>query len=193
MSSSLIVPIVEGHGEVEAIPELIRRIFREYGSGVIPVVNAPIRVKAGSFLQDEGYFGRYIQIAAAKAAQGGGLVLILLDCEDSCAGTLGPLLLAKAQTVRPGISYVVALAQREYETWFLASAKSLSGLAGLSAKLAPPAKPESIRGAKEWLSKHMSCPYDPIRHQAELTKHFDLRIARNIPSFDRLIRRLTAN
>lgn len=48
-------------------------------------------------------------------------------------------------------------------------------------------------GILKWLSKHMSCPYDPIRQQAELTKRFDLRIARSMPSFDRLIRRLTPN
>ena len=95
MSFPLIVPIVEGHGEVEALPVLIRRIFAAFRPGMIPVVNPPSRVKAGSFLQDRDYFRKYVALAAAKAAQGDGLVLILLDGEDHCPGTLGPRLLAE--------------------------------------------------------------------------------------------------
>lgn len=34
-------------------------------------VNAPIRVKSGSFLRDHGYFRKQAALAAAKAAQGG--------------------------------------------------------------------------------------------------------------------------
>lgn len=98
----LIVPIVEGHGEVEALPLLIRRVFEEFHPGVYPIVNPPSRVKAGSFLNNHDYFKKYIELAAAKAAQGGGVVVILLDCEDQCPGTLGPRLLAEAQGVRAG-------------------------------------------------------------------------------------------
>lgn len=192
MNSRLIVPIVEGHGEVEALPVLIRRIFGAFRAGVSPVVNPPSRVKAGSFLQDNDYFHKYVALAAAKAAQGDGLVLILLDCEDHCPGTLGPRLLADAQAVRTDIKCVVALAHREYETWFLAAAASLRGCAGLSPQLTPPTNPESIRGAKEWLGKHMLVRYDPIIHQAKLTGHFDLHQARAVPSFDRFINKLIA-
>lgn len=192
MTSLLIVPIVEGHGEVEALPLLIRRIFAEFRREVCPVVNPPSRIKAGSFLQDCDYFHKYVSLAAAKAAQGEGLVLILLDCEDHCPGTLGPRLLADAQAIRADIRCAVALAHREYETWFLAAAESLRGCAGLPAQLNPPPNPESIRGAKEWLGKHMPVRYDPIIHQARLTDRFDLHQARANPSFDRLINRLIA-
>lgn len=190
MSSPLIVPIVEGHGEVEALPVLIRRIFGTFRVGVSPVINPPARVKAGSFLQDRDYFHKYVSLAAAKAAQGDGLVLILLDCEDHCPGTLGPRLLADAQAVRSDIRCAVALAHREYETWFLAAAESLRGCAGLPAQLNPPLNPESIRGAKEWLGEHMPVRYDPIIHQAAMTTRFDLHQARANPSFDRFINKL---
>ena len=182
---------MEGHGEVEALPLLIRRIFSEFRPGVYPVVNPPSRVKAGSFVNDQDYFHKYVTLAAAKAAQGGGMVLILLDCEDDCPATLGPRLLADAQAVRTDIKYAVALAHREYETWFLAAADSLRGCAGLSTELVPPKNPESILGAKEWLTHHMLVSYDPIIHQAKLTAHFNLQQARTIPSFARLINKLT--
>jgi len=192
MKPPLIVPIVEGHGEVEALPLLIGRVFREFLPGVYPTVNSPIRVKAGSFLRDRDYFNKYVALAAAKAAQGDGMVLILLDCEDDCPATLGPRLLADAQAVRADVKCTVALAHREYETWFLAAAESLQGCAGLPAQLSPPANPESIRGAKEWLGRQMPSPYDPISHQTTLTGRFDLHKARTIPSFDRLINKLVS-
>lgn len=192
MRARLFVPIVEGHGEIEAVPLLIRRIVTERSSAICPLVNPPIRIKAGSFLRDPEYFRKYIQMAAAKAAQSEGVVLILLDCEDDCPATLGPQLLANAMTVRSDVPYAVVLAHREYETWFLAAAESLRGCAGLPVDLAPPADPERIRGAKEWLGKRMPHPYDPIIHQAAFTATFDLGQAMTVSSFARLVSILLA-
>jgi hypothetical protein len=180
-------PIVEGHGEQEALPLLIRKIFTEFSPQIIPVINPPIRVKSGSFLNDPEYFRKYVSLAAAKAAQADGEMLILLDCEDDCPATLGPDLLAKASAVRSDVPTTVVLAHREYETWFLAAAESLRGCAGLPAGLAPPANPEQIRGAKEWLGRQMDASYDPIIHQAAFTARFDLTQAKTVPSFARFI------
>lgn len=143
--------IVEGHGEVEALAPLLHRIARLIGFDGYLVVNPPIRVKSGSFLKDPDYFRKQMILVGAKAAQTGGSVLILLDCEDECPGTLGPALLQKARTVRSDVNIVVALASREYETWFLAAARSLRGRRGLPENLEPPPNPEAIRDAKGWL------------------------------------------
>ena len=51
----------------------------------------------------------------------------------------------------------------------------------------PPANPEHIRGAKEWLGRHMGQSYDPIIHQASFTALFDLGQAKAVLSFDRFI------
>ena len=184
------IPIVEGHGEQKALPLLIRRIFVETSPLTFPIVNPPIRVKSGSFLNDPDYFGKYVSYAADKAAQAGGEVLILLDCEDDCPATLGPSLLARAKNVRSDVPTTVVLAHREYETWFLAAAESLRGCGGLSANLSPPANPEAIRGAKEWLGRHMDQSYDPIIHQAAFTARFDLTQAKNVPSFARFVEKI---
>lgn len=132
-----IAPIVEGHGEVEAVPALLHRIALEAPNHALRV-NAPIRVKAGSFLNDGTYFRKQIILAAAKAAQAAGFVLIILDCEDHCPATLGPSLLERARTIRNDVSYLVVLAYREYESWFLAAARSLRGMRGLAEDLDPP-------------------------------------------------------
>jgi len=145
--STLIVPIVEGHGEVQAVPVLIRRIFAAFQPEIHPQINPPSRIKAGSFLADPAYFEKFIRLAAAKAAQGNGTVLILLDREDDCPRTLGPDLLARARHVRPDIPCIVALAYREYETWFLAAATSR--VATTRSSTNPPSPPASTSLRRE--------------------------------------------
>jgi hypothetical protein len=44
MSSRFFSPIVEGHGEIAALPLLIRRICAEFSPEVIPTINPPIRI-----------------------------------------------------------------------------------------------------------------------------------------------------
>jgi hypothetical protein len=185
-----LAPIVEGHGEVEALPALLHRIALAVTGQAALRVNQPIRVKSGSFLQDEEYLRRLVTLAAAKAAQNEGAVLILLDCEDDCPAKLGPSLLPRAQRVRPDVPMIVALAYREYETWFITAARSLRGLHNLADDVQPPDSPETIRNAKGWLGSHMPAGYDPVIHQLAFTRHRNLDEARNNPSFNRLYERI---
>jgi len=185
-----VAPIVEGHGEVEAVPALLHRIAASAGVARDLRVNPPIRVKSRSFLQDDGYFRKQVALAAAKAAQSGGAVLILLDCEDECPATLGPDLPRRARAVRDDVAIIVALAYREYETWFVTAASSLRGLHGLPHDLVSPELPEKIRDAKGWLGARMTFGYDPVIHQLEFTRRFDLDQAMRNPSFHRFYRRI---
>ncbi len=183
-----LAPIVEGDGEVEALPALLHRVAQAAGYADVLRVNRPIRVKSSPFLNDPEYFRKHVALAGAKAAQEAGSVLILLDCEDHCPATLGPELLRKARGVRGGIEVLVALAYREYETWFITAARSLRGLQGPPNDLEPPLHPESIRDVKGWLGARMPGGYDPITHQLEFTRAFRLENGRSNPSFDRLCR-----
>lgn len=193
-----IAPIVEGHGEVEAVPILLRRIARYVGITEPLRINPPIRVKSSAFLntRDDRDFRRYVNAAALKAVQEKGKVLIVLDCDDSdtCPAKLGPSLLSRAKNVRSDVDYLVVLARREYESWFIAAAESLRGFCGLPLDLSTPMDTSGIRDAKGWLGKRMDAahgPYDPITHQADFTRRFDLEQARSNDSFDRMLRRLT--
>ncbi|MFF4120597.1 hypothetical protein ACFY0P_45210 [Streptomyces sp. NPDC001714] len=63
----------------------------------------------------------------------------------------------------------------------------LPGLAGLP----PPPRPESIRRAKEWLSRRMppGATHQETAHQPSFAVQFDLDAARAAaPSFDKLCR-----
>ncbi len=187
---AFIAPIVEGHGEVEALPPLLRRLAESFDLGAMLQVNPPIRVKSGSFLNDAAYFNKYVELAARKAVAYRGFVLILLDCDDDCPAEIGPQLLARAQAARGDTTFLVALASREFETWFLAAAESLRGQFGLPADLARPANFEAIRNAKGWLSARMPNGYDPVSHQHLMAKAMDLGQARAAGSFNRLAERL---
>jgi hypothetical protein len=187
-----IAPIVEGHGEVEALPPLLHRIVKAAGYQGQLIVNPPIRIKVGSFVNDSDYRSKRLQLAGAKAAEHNGIVLLLLDCEDHCPAQLGPTLLDAAHAARGDVRFLVVLSYREYETWFLAAARSLRGHGGLPTNLESPGSPEAVRGAKEWLGRHMPGGYDPITHQAVFSRAMDLEQAKTNVSFNRFFIRLAS-
>ena len=115
----------------------------------------------------------------------------MLDADDDCPADLGPALLMRAQEARPDVRVSVVLPNKEFETWFLAGASSLAGNFGFPGDLTPPDNPESIRGAKEWLTRQRprGQPYKPTVDQAPLASAFDLKQAREgAPSFDKFCR-----
>ena len=186
-----VAPIVEGHGEVFAVPILLQRVISEQRPDVSLRVNPAIRVKVGSFLGNPGYFANYLELAARKVRQhANGLVLILLDCEDRCPAIVGPQLASAAASVRSDVPTIIALAHREFETWFVAAARSLRGVRGLPLDLEAPTDPESIRDAKGWLRSRMNAGYNEPNDQPIFTRMFSLEEASCVPSFARLCRRI---
>jgi hypothetical protein len=183
-----IVPIVEGHGEVESVPLLIRRIAESVASTQYVDVFRPIRVKRQKIVI-EGELEKAIELAAMQT-NAGDAILVLLDAEQDCPATLGPSLLARAVRARSDRNIRVVIAKREYEAWFLAAAHSIAGHRGLAANLEQPSDPEGNPSAKAWLTAHMraGAAYRETLDQPALTAIFDLQAARNAPSFDKLWR-----
>ena len=185
-----IAAIVEGHGECEAVPILIRRIARDIAPGFVPNVLPPLMVPVSKLLK-EGEIERSITLTARKL-QGRGGIIVIVDCDwdNGCPAEDGPALLKRAKTARNDLPISVILAKKEFEAWFLAAAESLRGKRGLPNDLAPPRDPESIRGAKEWLSDRMppSKSYTETTDQPALTELFDMNTARTADSFDKCYR-----
>lgn len=183
-----IAPIVEGHGECEAVPILISRIAERYGATETLAVEHPIRRPRGTLLRS-GELESAVELAARRVAPDGA-VLILIDSDDDCPAMRGPELLVRARAARQDLPIAVVLAKREYEAWFLASAQSIRGHRGLAADLVAPADPERVRGAKEWLAQRMSSghTYSATLDQPALTRVFDLDAARQAGSFDKCCR-----
>jgi hypothetical protein len=156
-------------------------------------LNPALRVKVASFLdeKDDGYFKKYIELAARKAKPWPkSCVLILLDCEDYCPAELGPKILKRALHCRPDLTFLIILAHREYETWILAAAESLRGVCSLSDNLCAPHNLESIRDAKGWLSQQMAVSYNEPEHQPRMTEAFNFEQAGQNRSFRRGFKKL---
>ena len=182
--------IVEGHGECEAVPILVRRIAQTLDLALAVSVHPVLRVP-GARLAKQGEIERTVELAARRNA-GQGAILVLLDCDDGCPAKDAPQLLRRARAARADLSISVVLAKREYEAWFLAAAESLRGQRGLPTDLAGPQEPEEIRGAKEWLASRMphGQSYSESSDQPALTAVFDMNLARRADSFDKCYREI---
>ena len=182
--------IVEGHGEVEAVPILIRRI----ASNLYPELGIdtprPIRISRSKVIREDK-LEQAVELAA-RNIKGQGAIFILLDSDDDCPAQLGPELLCRALEARSDLPIAVVLAKHEFESWFLAAAESLRGYKGLKNDLELPNDPEGIRDAKGWLKQRRdSHKYRETLDQPGLTDRFDLDQARYADSFDKCYRDIT--
>lgn len=180
--------IVEGHGEIEAVPVTIRRIAQLIDPGLVVNIHQPFRVPRTKLVK-QGELERTVELAGRRAGRDGAVVIVL-DSDDECPATLGPELLIRVKRTRSDLPVSVVLAKREFEAWFLAAAESLRGRRGLASNLESPSEPESIRGAKEWLTARMPTGrrYVETLDQPALAAVFDLERARRARSFDKFFR-----
>lgn len=198
-----VVCIVEGHGDVRAVPILIRRIAADaqiYNVDVPAPIRCPkskILPEANEISTDE--LSRAIRLATLKLASATrGAILILLDADEMCPARVGPAILDMANQIRPDISVSAVLAKREYETWFVAAIDSLKGQRGIRDTAERHDSPEDLADPKRYLRKQMEQGrhYSETLDQPALTSLFDFDQARECDSFDKLlrdVRRVLAN
>lgn len=118
-----IQPIVEGHGDEKAVPVLLRR-FGDL-SGLYGIeIGKPIRINKGHLIRED-FLRKSVQLALRQP--GCGSIFILFDADDDCPKQVGPQVQAWAQSEAHSIPTAVAVAQREFEAWFLAAMESLRG------------------------------------------------------------------
>lgn len=172
---------------MESVPVLLRRLLAHLSAPHLNVCR-PFRVRRNRIVQ-EGEIERAVQ-QAERDREGVTAILIFLDADDDPPVQLATDLLRRARNVTR-LPVAVVLAVREFEAWFLGAKESLRGVRGIRADAANPPDPESIRGAKERLSKNMprSRRYLEVDDQPALAERMDLDMARrNCPSFDKFCR-----
>jgi hypothetical protein len=134
MAKYVIVPIVEGDGEVEAVPVLLRNWlrFRRYHRNVDVQTDGPVRAhgKGNLIAADDGTLGRgvehFVRMAMLRQPQPD-IILVLLDGDGDLPETLEAVLLARARTQVPhDFPIGVVVANRNYEAWFLTAFASQS-------------------------------------------------------------------
>lgn len=198
MSRLRVVSIVEGHGEVASLPILLERLWYElFRLDYIEIIRPPIRQPRDRLAQNkDDALTRAVGLAAAKlgAAQQSTdpeLILILIDADEDRACELGPKLLELARDSRPDKNISCVLAVVEYETWFVASASSLTEFLNLDDEVLP-SKPEADGMGKGWVEKRFrGVKYSETVDQPKMTAKMDLQTCRDrSPSFDKLCRDL---
>ena len=173
---TIIASIVEGDGEVAALPILLRRVgtWLSPEKGFIDLPT-PIRVRRDRFLNREDEFRKMLLLAAAKCGESG-WILVLLDADDDCPAELSARILERAHGIVPHRRVSVVLANREYEAWFLASAQSLHGRRGFAFDFPQSFDAELRRDAKGWLGERMaSGTYREITDQPAFSALMDLQ------------------
>ncbi len=110
--SFAVAAIVEGHGDVVAVPHLIRRLAPSLR------VERPVRMPRTRLLQPV-HLRRAAAIAASNVT-GHGALLLVLDADEDCAATLAPRLAGDLVAAAPSLVCRVALAVREFEAWAVA-------------------------------------------------------------------------
>src|SRR5215469_12294378 len=96
MNPVRIATVVEGHGEVESVPILLRRFASNWDPTVGFQTFSPVRVSRSKIIK-AGELERAAKLASLKAEGCG--VLVIIDADDDCPADLGPQLLARARTV----------------------------------------------------------------------------------------------
>ena len=182
-----VYPIVEGHGEVEAAPVLLRRLLAEADCQDVGV-GRPIRRTQSQLRSKEGIqAGVRLALLQPECAA----VVILFDGEDDCPKQLAAQVRTWAREVAAGKPCDVVIAYREYETWFLAALESLRGQYGIARDAAAPANPEFKRDAKGALEEFMppDCAYSETGDQPAMSAVFDMGLAhRRNRSFRKLVK-----
>ncbi len=182
--------IVEGQGEELAFRILLNKILTAQQAETYPDILRSWRVPKGTMVGRPAALESYAERAIAEAGPNGRLFL-LLDADDDCPAELGPALLRRLAAQFPNHPISVNIANREYETWLIASLESISMASVIPEDSVLPERVESIRGAKEWLTERLprGSPYNPIAHQASFTSSIDVPLARSrSQSFDRFCR-----
>jgi len=189
--SPAISTVVEGHGEVAAVPKLLQRLAAEPGTHEVRFPR-PVRCLKSRFVRgeklDEEELRRAIELAIAKlptARQGA--LLVLIDADESCPAVLGPRILKLAHQARGDVHVGICLAKCEFEAWLVASIESLRGRRGIRSDAIAHRAPESIPNAKGYLRSQMEPRrrYSERVDQVALTAAMDFRQARTCRSFQK--------
>jgi hypothetical protein len=189
--------LVEGHGETDAVSNLLTRLAQECTPTLLPFAR-PIRVpgiaSAESLIQ-------YVELVRPK--RDAIALLALRDDEDGCPKHDAPPLGARLRTLNLPFPAAAVLAYREYESLFLPcieamAGKPLAGPGGARPGLRADARYEgdfeAKRGVKEWLTSQMPSgrAYKPTVDQLPLTRMVDFSVVREkaLPWFGSLERAL---
>ncbi len=190
----VLVPLVEGQSEERALGVLLRRLIAA-GDAPETEIARPFRVPRNKVVR-EGELERAVA-QAVRSRSGATAVLIVLDADEDCAAELAPTLVLRGSTASQ-LPIGVVLPTVEIEAWILAAIESVRGVRGIRSDAQPPADVESVRDAKNALTRRMAGArgYVATDDMPAFFATMDLDLAesrsRSMGKFVREVRRLSA-
>ncbi len=180
-----ILPVVEGDGDLLAVPELVRRVARGLDHYDLTVERPH---KRGDLPKVIARFDDFFKVALLEKCP----ILWVMDydcadCDDQESHV--KQLQARAASLAQGTPFEFVFLVQEFETLFLADHETTRKVFGdvPNAHLFP-TDPETVRDAKGCLSKARpkGSTYKPTQHQLKLASQVDLaRLQTRSPSFAR--------
>lgn len=189
--------LVEGHGEVGAMENLVTRISTRL-SDFVPWAR-PLRwPNLHQWEAERGGVRAGVDFIRGKPDAAS--LLVIRDEDDGCPATLAPFVASQIRQLAPPFPVAYVLLKPEFEVLFLPcvdlmAGRDLEGRAGLLPGTRWDGTHwEARRGIKEWLSSHFprGKKYKPTVDQLPLTRMIDLqRLAEaEVPCFGTLERAL---
>lgn len=172
-----IQPIVEGDGDAKAVPVLLRKILESHEIFDYKILQVQRR---GEYPAVDKNFDNFFQAATKEKAP----ILWVMDFDSKhyvCPVIESKKLLSRASALRPGWPIKIAFLVKEYEALFLVDeAATRAVFPDISNKVIFPGKPEDIRDAKCWLSKHRptGLAYKETVHQEKITAQLNIDLLR---------------
>ena len=198
-----LVLFVEGDGDEEAVPVLVKRLITDLNLwSDLQLDPAPFRIGGTSAVLGSEKklqrWSKHLQAACKRPGTGGILQILDGDARNFCAIQSASQLASRARQVGAGavFSFACVFACREYETWLVAGIESLAGKpfkdgrTGVNpgSKHAYTDLEQAPRDAKSALGEFMPGKYKPTTDQKPLTELVELEAIRrcNLRSFRRL-------
>ena len=174
--NSSIATIVEGDGERQAVPDLLRRIlFEKLCRFDVSVMKPKVAKGKPTMLRNLERFLRYALIDDCSA------ILVLVDSDKECPYVRATCLAGKVSTLSLRVPVAIVYANSEFESWFICNLDEGKGekirqRLDIPDSVIAPDDVEAISGAKEWLTRRMprNSSYQETRDQADLVHCIDL-------------------
>ncbi len=176
-----IVPIVEGEGEVQALPKLLFKILHDLGRFDIQVSPPKNSKGVTNILRAQG-LEYFLKLAAREADCAA--ILVLIDSDGKCPITLAKQLCQRAIAAHINQPIMIVCAHHMYEAWLVASIDSIAGKPlgqreGLPATVRFDGDPDQLNNPKQWIDDRFTNGrgYKESLDQAEMTKLLELELA----------------
>ena len=173
-----LIAIVEGKGEVGAIPDLLRRVLQERLSRYDIVV--PKAKFTGGRQGLEKKLEQYLEYALIEQCNA---IMVVVDADEDCPRTMAVQLAARAKAMVLQVPVAIVCPKPEYEVWFIAGlsnecGKEIRSRLHMAESVNAPTNVEDRGGAKDWLKRRMpkGRTYKPTQDQESLTHHIPLEL-----------------